>query len=357
MNCSDPAMIEMIIFDVDGVLTDGTININDDGSETKRFSVRDGFGIRLWLDAGFKIAIITGRSGEALKHRLASLQIDPELVIQGSRDKSEALDVILEKTGIDPGKIAYLGDDWPDLVAMERVGLPMAVGDAEPEVIEAAAFVTSRNGGRGAARDAIAHLLKAKGLYTEESLRCHPLTRRTKEVLDSKSAIISALEQAHISIHRHADIVELSNTYECTFRSLFLEHLYKDNPGVRCQSEWNHVDLLIRFAECNVLIEFKYYLHKQNVNLDGSKGIRKGGAKAQNKKEFDDCVQQLYQDSSSPIHEKYIILVYEANAPSSRAGSYSDFYDQIDLSEMVRSVDRFDTGQNDPLRTVLITIK
>jgi 3-deoxy-D-manno-octulosonate 8-phosphate phosphatase (KDO 8-P phosphatase) len=98
--------IELIIFDVDGVLTDGTININDDGSETKKFNVRDGFGMRLWLDAGFKIAIITGRSGEALKHRLASLKIDPALIIQGSRDKSAALDVIIEKTGVEASKIA-----------------------------------------------------------------------------------------------------------------------------------------------------------------------------------------------------------------------------------------------------------
>jgi len=165
MSHSDPASIEMIIFDVDGVLTDATININDDGTETKKFNVRDGFGMRLWLDAGFKIAIITGRSGQALKHRLASLKIDPELVIQGSHDKSAALDVILKKTGIDPSNIAYLADDWPDLVAMHRVGLPMAVHDAEPEVIDAAGFVTARKGGRGAARDAIAHLLKAKGLY------------------------------------------------------------------------------------------------------------------------------------------------------------------------------------------------
>jgi len=164
---TDPKQIELIIFDVDGVLTDATININDDGSETKKFNVRDGFGMRLWLDAGFKIAIITGRSGEALKHRLASLNIDPDLIIQGSRNKSEALDIILKKTGINPANTAYLADDWPDLVAMERVGFPMAVHDAEPEVIEAAGFVTTRKGGRGAARDAIAHLLKAKGLYTQ----------------------------------------------------------------------------------------------------------------------------------------------------------------------------------------------
>lgn len=162
---SDPAQIELIIFDIDGVLTDGTINLNDDGSETKKFNVRDGFGIRLWLNAGFKVAIITGRSGEALKHRVASLKIDPELVIQGAGDKSASLDVILEQTGIDASKIAYLADDWPDLPALRRVGYPMAVHDAEPEVIDVAAYVTSRDGGRGAARDAIAHLLKSKGLY------------------------------------------------------------------------------------------------------------------------------------------------------------------------------------------------
>lgn len=168
MKHADPASIELIIFDIDGVLTDGTINLNDDGSETKKFNVRDGFGIRLWLDAGFNVAIITGRSGEALKHRVKSLKIDPELVIQGSADKSAALDVIIEKTQIEASKIAYLADDWPDLVALARVGYPMAVQDAEPEVIDAAVYVTARDGGRGAARDAIAHLLNAKGMYSPE---------------------------------------------------------------------------------------------------------------------------------------------------------------------------------------------
>lgn len=168
MNYADPSSIELIVFDVDGVFTDASININDDGSETKRFNVRDGFGIRLWLSAGFKVAIITGRSGEALKHRVRSLKIDPELVIQGAGDKSASLDVILERTGIDPEKIAYLADDWPDLPALKRVGYPMAVADAEPEVIEIAKYTTARSGGHGAARDAIAHLLSAKDLYRPE---------------------------------------------------------------------------------------------------------------------------------------------------------------------------------------------
>ena len=165
MSNSDPASIEMIIFDVDGVLTDASVNLNNEGTETKGFNTRDGFGMRLWLDAGFKIAIITGRGSESLTHRLKSLRVDMDLVIQKSSDKSASLDVILKKTGIDPSKIAYLADDWPDLIAMHRIGLPMAVHDAEPEVIEAAGFVTARKGGRGAARDAIAHLLKAKGMY------------------------------------------------------------------------------------------------------------------------------------------------------------------------------------------------
>ncbi len=166
MSTVDLASIELIIFDVDGVLTDGTININDDGSETKKFNVRDGFGIRMWLNAGFKIAIITGRSGEALKHRIASLKIDPQLVIQGSKDKSASLDLILSRAGVEASKAAFLGDDWPDLPAMRRVGYPMAVADAEREIIEIAGYVTARPGGRGAARDAIAHLLKAKGVYS-----------------------------------------------------------------------------------------------------------------------------------------------------------------------------------------------
>lgn len=163
---SDPSSIELIIFDVDGVLTDGTININDNGFETKKFNVRDGYGFRLWLNAGYQIAIITGRSGEALIHRLESLKINPDLIIQGSKDKSRDLDLILQRTKISAAHTAYLGDDWPDLPAMQRVGYPMAVQDAEPEVLKAAAHTTERRGGHGAARDAIAHILRSKEKYT-----------------------------------------------------------------------------------------------------------------------------------------------------------------------------------------------
>ena len=158
--------IQLFIFDVDGVLTDGSININDDGSETKRFSVRDGFAFRLWLNAGLKIAIITGRSGDALKHRMKALGVDDNLIIQGARNKSDALDEIIKRTSITESQIAYMGDDWPDLPALTRVGFPTCPSDAEPKVISACALVTTKPGGHGAAREAIAHVLGAKGIYT-----------------------------------------------------------------------------------------------------------------------------------------------------------------------------------------------
>jgi len=164
-----PATIELIIFDVDGVLTDGSINIHDDGSETKRFNVRDGYAFRLWRNAGFKIAIITGRSGQALAHRMNALGIDDKLMIQGSKDKSKSLDLIIERTGINESMIAYMGDDWPDLPALTRVGFPICPHDAEPEVRSVCDLVTSKPGGHGAAREAIAHILRAKGLYTPNS--------------------------------------------------------------------------------------------------------------------------------------------------------------------------------------------
>ena len=167
MSSAQPELknIQLFAFDVDGVLTDGSINIHDDGSETKRFNVRDGYAFRLWLDADLPIAIITGRSGKALTHRLNALGVDEQLVIQGAKDKSHALDQLIERTGIDASQIAYMGDDWPDLPAIERVGFSVCPSDAEPEVQAACHLVTSKAGGHGAAREAIAHVLRAKGLY------------------------------------------------------------------------------------------------------------------------------------------------------------------------------------------------
>lgn len=159
---ADPASITLLALDVDGVLTDGSILLDDNGMETKRFNVRDGFGLRLWARLGFRSAVITGRTGAALQHRAIELGLSD--IIQGSGNKSESLDALITRTGVPADQIAFLGDDWPDLPALRRVGYPMAVADADEEVRRLAAFTTSRPGGRGAVREAVMHLIGAKGL-------------------------------------------------------------------------------------------------------------------------------------------------------------------------------------------------
>ena len=159
---SEASRVALLALDVDGVLTDGSVLIDDHGCETKRFNIRDGLGMRVWAKLGYKLAVITGRSGGAVQHRLAELGVGE--VVQGCRDKAEALARLSERTGVPAEGIAFLGDDWPDLGIMARVGYPMAVADAEEHVRAAAAYVTSRAGGRGAVREAVEHLLAAKGL-------------------------------------------------------------------------------------------------------------------------------------------------------------------------------------------------
>lgn len=156
------AGIELLAFDVDGVLTDGSIYIDDLGHETKRFNVRDGFAIRVWQKLGFAAAIITGRRGEAVKHRAAELGIGH--VVQGCGDKAAAMGELLAKLGLSPERAAYMGDDWPDLRVMRRVGLAIAPADADPAVKEIAGMVTERAGGHGAVREAVERLIEAKGL-------------------------------------------------------------------------------------------------------------------------------------------------------------------------------------------------
>jgi len=157
-----PSTIRLLALDVDGVLTDGSILIDDTGRETKRFNIRDGFGLRLWARLGFHTAIITGRSGPALHHRAAELKISE--IVQGCTDKGAALESLASRTGLALREMAFLGDDWPDISALSRVGYPMAVADAAPEILALAAYITRRPGGRGAVREAIEHLIGAHGL-------------------------------------------------------------------------------------------------------------------------------------------------------------------------------------------------
>ncbi|MGE3322132.1 MAG: KdsC family phosphatase [Phycisphaerales bacterium] len=159
---SGPAAVQLLVLDVDGVMTDGGIYVDDAGREFKRFDVTDGAGIRVWLKMGRQAAIITGRGGDTVMHRASYLGI--EHVVRESRDKAADLTRLASSLGLPLGATAFLADDWPDLAALRVCGYPMAVANAEPAVRALARFATSRPGGRGAVREAIEHLLSAQGL-------------------------------------------------------------------------------------------------------------------------------------------------------------------------------------------------
>jgi len=165
MGAGAAANVELLCLDVDGVMTDGGIHLDDNGMETKRFHARDGLGIRVWTTLGYQVALITGRSGNAVKHRAAELGI--RHVIQASTDKAQALDGVLRELSLASAQVAVLGDDLPDLAMMRGAGYAMAVADAVPEVRRAAAFVTTLAGGTGAVREAIEHLLREKNRWDE----------------------------------------------------------------------------------------------------------------------------------------------------------------------------------------------
>ncbi len=165
--------MRLLVLDVDGVLTDGGIAIADSGEETKRFHVRDGCGLRLWRTLGYEVAILTGRVGMSLRHRLEELGI--RHVVNGSKDKGADLERLCGQLGIGLDETAMLGDDLPDLPALRRAGYPMAVRDAADEVQAVARFVTGRPGGQGAVRDAIEHLLHKAGRWSEAVAVFDPL--------------------------------------------------------------------------------------------------------------------------------------------------------------------------------------
>ena len=163
----DPSQIKLLILDVDGCLTDGSISIDHRGDETKRFNIKDGLGIVVWHRLGLHTAIITGRTSHALETRCQELGIDR--LHQGISDKWAVLQRILNELNIPASQAAAIGDDWNDLPILTRVGVPMCPADAADEVRAACCYVCDRPGGRGAVREAINWLIDAKGL-TEQAL-------------------------------------------------------------------------------------------------------------------------------------------------------------------------------------------
>jgi 3-deoxy-D-manno-octulosonate 8-phosphate phosphatase (KDO 8-P phosphatase) len=159
----DASKIELLVLDVDGVLTDGSIVHGPDHFELKRFNTKDGFGLRLWAQMGLRAGIITGRSSAAVATRSQELGLNP--VIQGSKNKDESFSVMLTTLGLTADRACVMGDDWPDIRIMRRAGYAIAPADAAPEVVAIADHVTRAAGGRGAVREAVEHLLRARGLF------------------------------------------------------------------------------------------------------------------------------------------------------------------------------------------------
>ncbi len=153
--------VRLLILDVDGVMTDGRITYDDHGGETKAFDVKDGHGLKLLQRAGFQVGIITGRQSAVVDRRAKELGID--LVYQGAKDKLVPFEEILARTGLTAEQVAYVGDDYPDLPILRRVGFAATVADAIEELKPYVHYVAKQVGGRGAVREICDLLLKETG--------------------------------------------------------------------------------------------------------------------------------------------------------------------------------------------------
>lgn len=157
--------IELILSDVDGVMTDGGIQILDDGQQFLKFHIRDGMGIRLWREAGKQFGIVTGRNPEAVRRRAADLRLD--IVKLGIDDKLPVVDAIAEDLMLSREQVCFIGDDLLDLQCIRAVGLGVAVADAAEDVRRAAKYTTSVPGGQGPVREVIELLLKNTGRWQD----------------------------------------------------------------------------------------------------------------------------------------------------------------------------------------------
>lgn len=158
--------VRLLILDVDGVLTDGSLFLGDGGEQYKAFHSRDGHGIRLLQQAGLAVAVLTGRVSRVVEHRMRDLGV--EHIIQGRRDKGQALAELLSHfPHLTHTQVAFMGDDVVDWPAMRRVGLSIAVADAHPFVHSRADWCTEHPGGRGAVREVCDTLLHVQGLLDE----------------------------------------------------------------------------------------------------------------------------------------------------------------------------------------------
>ena len=152
--------ISTFIFDVDGVLTTGMLTIMPDGELVRHMNVKDGYAIKIALNTGFRVCIISGGTNQAVKSRLAALGISD--IYLGAHNKIQQYNEIVEKYNLNPEHILYMGDDIPDIPVMQKVGMPSCPNDAVPEVQKTAKYISNKKGGEGCVRDVIEQVLKVQ---------------------------------------------------------------------------------------------------------------------------------------------------------------------------------------------------
>jgi 3-deoxy-D-manno-octulosonate 8-phosphate phosphatase (KDO 8-P phosphatase) len=152
--------ITTFIFDVDGVLTDGSVYVNDTGEQTRSFNIKDGYALQLAVKCGYNVCAISGSRSKIAMHRLNSLGIKD--VYLGCGNKIENFKVYINERGISPMNVLYMGDDIPDLEVMKQVGLPVCPADAAEEIKAVCEYISHLTGGKGAARDVIEKVLKVQ---------------------------------------------------------------------------------------------------------------------------------------------------------------------------------------------------
>lgn len=167
----DYRKIKLVVLDVDGTLTDGGICYDSQGTEIKRFDVKDGLGIKVGMAAGLEFAILTGRVSPMVDRRVKELGI--QHLLTGVQMKLPALKRLVTDLGLTPDQVCYIGDDWNDLQSMEFVGVSMCPHDAAEEVKHACHYVSDKSGGHGAVRSCIEHLLSVRGEWSGATKRIY----------------------------------------------------------------------------------------------------------------------------------------------------------------------------------------
>ena len=155
--------ITTLIFDVDGVLTDGTVTIFPDGEMVRRMNIKDGYALKTAVDNGFTVCIISGGTNQSVKTRLEGLGI--KTIYLGAHNKVDQLNEILKEKDLQLSEILYMGDDIPDMPVMSLVGLPTCPQDAAPELKGIAKYISHKKGGKGAVRDVIEQVMKVQGKW------------------------------------------------------------------------------------------------------------------------------------------------------------------------------------------------